>query len=529
MHFTDRMGIAHLWVDSLCIVQDDEISKRAQISNMGNVFSGALFTIVAAYGNNCHAGLPGSRSRSRQIWDGRVTLRGSTMACELPGYTRAVEGSTWNSRAWTYQEAELSRRHVIFTEHQVFYRCARCICHEQTGSIIQKSSGRYIYNIKLAYQPNVLSYSDAVRNYTKRSLGRPDDILNGFQGLLDLLLPLFKGNFVYGLPETELDFALLWQPYSKTFRRRLHPRTGRPMFPSWSWAGWEGGCNYLHWTNHMLDDLSRVQWQDAVTGSPFSSDEIRAPKNGPSFRSNDHGDRKDGWKPRRTSQRFGYDILAWIEDKAPALWCLHPIAEPSERAPRTLVLSGFREIRFRALTAYFTLVEGVARGKPGPITPLLIHDKDGFSAGVIHIHQGLLGDLPGFRSVPESRPSDSTTVDVDSARTKPKTPHRQKTHELVCLSRRRGSDWSSYKSQVYENTIYKSPQPSDDFASCPAQHTLYPGQSTDMDNDDYIDAWRYNVHMQFPLYNIMLIKRLGGEDGVAERIAIGTIHVTAFL
>lgn len=102
--------------------------------------------------------------------------------------------------------------------------------------------------------------------------------------------------------------------------------------------------------------------------------------------------------------------------------------------------------------------------------------------------------------------------------------------ELICLSRRRASEWDSTCNNVYETDPYYSPQPSDDFKNIPDQPTLYPDQKTPEEADDGFDHRRYNVHMPFPLYNVMLIARKGGKpDGIAERVAIGTIHVTAFL
>lgn len=56
---------AYLWVDALCIVQDDENIKRHLISHMDTVYSHAFFTIVAANGEDPNAGLPGVRPRTR--------------------------------------------------------------------------------------------------------------------------------------------------------------------------------------------------------------------------------------------------------------------------------------------------------------------------------------------------------------------------------------------------------------------------------------------------------------------------------
>jgi hypothetical protein len=53
------IGIRYLWVDALCIVQDDP-DKLLQIKNLHYVYLNAFLTIVAGFGDNADAGLPGS-------------------------------------------------------------------------------------------------------------------------------------------------------------------------------------------------------------------------------------------------------------------------------------------------------------------------------------------------------------------------------------------------------------------------------------------------------------------------------------
>jgi hypothetical protein len=48
IHATRKLGIRYLWVDALCIVQDDEASKVKEIDQMGKIYSNAALTISAA-------------------------------------------------------------------------------------------------------------------------------------------------------------------------------------------------------------------------------------------------------------------------------------------------------------------------------------------------------------------------------------------------------------------------------------------------------------------------------------------------
>ena len=104
----------YLWVDALCIVQDDPILSHDQISQMGSIYLKAIFTIVAAAGKDADAGLPGVRPWSRTVDQQSVDIL--LTAIDGPHYDGEVRNSTWSTRGWTLQEEALSARRLIFTE-----------------------------------------------------------------------------------------------------------------------------------------------------------------------------------------------------------------------------------------------------------------------------------------------------------------------------------------------------------------------------------------------------------------------------
>jgi Heterokaryon incompatibility protein (HET) len=54
------IGIRYLWVDALCITQDDnDPEKMRQIKNLHHIYMNASVTIVATFGDSANAGLPG--------------------------------------------------------------------------------------------------------------------------------------------------------------------------------------------------------------------------------------------------------------------------------------------------------------------------------------------------------------------------------------------------------------------------------------------------------------------------------------
>jgi hypothetical protein len=129
---TKDLGFRYLWIDKFCIDQDDPGTKHDQIKQMGLVYENAELTIIAAAGLDENYGLPG-------VGD---TLRKAQLSVEIGKFRilssmqhphRAIHSSTWSTRGWTFQEAMLSRRRLVFTEEQVYFECNAMNCYESVS------------------------------------------------------------------------------------------------------------------------------------------------------------------------------------------------------------------------------------------------------------------------------------------------------------------------------------------------------------------------------------------------------------
>lgn len=125
------IGQRYLWIDSLCIIQDDLDEKSRLINSMDCIYEGAILTVVALSGSDADAGLAGLRPRSCIADnDGRQYIFHEVDGTQSIGIGRIsldeqIRSSEWNTRGWTYQERLLSPRKLYFTPHEVFYEC-RC-------------------------------------------------------------------------------------------------------------------------------------------------------------------------------------------------------------------------------------------------------------------------------------------------------------------------------------------------------------------------------------------------------------------
>jgi hypothetical protein len=254
IQLTREIGERFLWVDSLCIEQDNETQKDAQIQQMDVVYSHSILTIVALSSPNANMGLPGVREGTlldgyypitfdNQYWIAEIEQRWDRVDQFSPDLKYAYQ-----TRAWTFQEHLLSRRCVFFTEMYPVYTChGRSIPYKDQTETTHPGieTPPYMANLSLRLKvPNAhapfrrwMIYGDLVREYSKRKLSFSQDALLAFSGMLQFLEPTFKSPFLYGLPENELDRALLFHVHNQS-RRRLG-------FPTWSWAAWDSTISYF--------------------------------------------------------------------------------------------------------------------------------------------------------------------------------------------------------------------------------------------------------------------------------------------
>jgi Heterokaryon incompatibility protein (HET) len=254
------LGEEYLWVDSLCIVQDDPASLNQQINFMGAIYGNAYITIVAAQGENANSGLHGicGVSRSRRFEQQKYRIADGYELAELR--TGINLKSLWRMRAWTYQEQLFSPRKIIFESDMVRWECARTWFEDRdspvdwTGSLRSLENQRAEpYHSHLPW-PNVFRYLFLVQQYNIRTLTYPEDNLRAFAGITTALNQSFVGGFICGLMELFFDVALLWR-CGDTIERRNPSGTSdensNPL-PSWSWAGWKGRIDIGSWpTDHV--------------------------------------------------------------------------------------------------------------------------------------------------------------------------------------------------------------------------------------------------------------------------------------
>ena len=268
---TRALGERYLWVDALCIIQDDFQNKLHHIRQMDRIYASAVLTIVANCGTDAASGLTGVRPGSRKPHQEVLIFPEGAMISGAVNLNSTLEYSPWNSRGWTLQEKLLSRRCLIFGIDEVSWECTCDSWREETvlevadpgdsrplRGLFADSTRQYQSGHPLISNDHFSSFTEIVQDYTYRNLGFASDILNAFIGILSALTLSRGTRFLFGLPEQNFDTALLWTSTSGLLVFEDHT-----SFPSWSWLCSKGPIlwypNLLRKPTRQLA-VSQLKW-----------------------------------------------------------------------------------------------------------------------------------------------------------------------------------------------------------------------------------------------------------------------------
>lgn len=280
-------GFRYLWIDSLCIIQDDvdgqgnNPDKAMEITRMASYYGRATITLSAASSEKAVDGFLGVRKdASLALGPIQIQLRSKNTG-EPIGRVYLVEGYDLSStepittRAWTLQESMLSRRILIFGSHQVYWSCLNSFggCGGNISTLVNRTIPGVESLVKGIYpagslldQPTWGQWGDIVKDYTKRQLGREGDKLWAVAALAQHLVSMSKARgedpaYAAGLLVNQAIAGtwlpqLLWHPVTPNARR---PTTERA--PSWSWASVDGPVVVPSWENRLTEYGAVKDWE----------------------------------------------------------------------------------------------------------------------------------------------------------------------------------------------------------------------------------------------------------------------------
>jgi hypothetical protein len=285
---TQQLQVSYIWVDSLCILQDNQQDWQRESVKMRDIYKHALLVLSTDRAANTDTGflacrrqsghvirIPSSHPEAGRIAEILLVPDGDgEKDCADPydgahrwflssgeGFgtgDRFVSQNPVFERAWCLQEQILAARTIHFTDSEMIWECfedSHCECegideYNRCGYLRNELPGmvpepkpelwkRTWFNLRNLREPAALlrEWWGCVEQYSSRKLTVESDILPAISGLAKDFPEDLLGRYHAGQWSQDFPFGLLWHA-----DERVHQHRRAELFtaPSWSWASLVG-------------------------------------------------------------------------------------------------------------------------------------------------------------------------------------------------------------------------------------------------------------------------------------------------
>ncbi|KAF1973295.1 HET-domain-containing protein [Bimuria novae-zelandiae CBS 107.79] len=273
---TYKLGLKYLWIDSLCIVQDDPGDWSHEAATMDSVYKHAYVTLAATASSDGTQGLFHTRHETVGL-SISLNYEQASNCSIVPPYelliktsrasTEALSQAPLSQRGWTLQEILLSRRVVHFTSSQLIWQCRTSVQYEDNITTEQRN------DVPTPEAPLYTIYHcwwKWVEDYAQRKLTKKSDKMAALAGLTKYMQERTNDEPILGLWKNNLSSDLLWQ---RNTAKPIAP-TRDHAFPTWTWMSLDApprnvfslSSNYVYTSSFELLHAS-VSWD----GEPLTS------------------------------------------------------------------------------------------------------------------------------------------------------------------------------------------------------------------------------------------------------------------
>lgn len=301
------LDIPYLWVDSLCILQDDPDDWRSEASEMASIYGRSALTITTPHNSHCDQilsdpdmkqrenphwpKLPWEHRRGGKIVTGSVTVRPRLLSSSGDPFPLSNGNSNppWMTRGWTLQEWLLSPRVLhcgrerVWDCYETWHTESRRTWSSTFASALNDTENAsdglasHIFARLARLDPNIRGggldthWARLVEEFTSRTLSREMDKLPAMSGLAAKFMEHSHAKapgarYLAGLwnykginpfegrtyPTSQIPLGLLWR------RSGAEPMRSPADYraPSWTWAALDGPVRsfHLHWPLNYASD-----------------------------------------------------------------------------------------------------------------------------------------------------------------------------------------------------------------------------------------------------------------------------------
>ena len=310
-----RLGEMYLWIDSLCIIQDDDEDKAREIPRMHEIYGGAVLTISAMSAHDGRGGcwIPRKRVFDLPLENGRSTRLAFHRSLEPDFQHTSFVGSQFDTeydseldtqyplatRKWALQERVLSRRILHFTAQCLLWECqhddngARCACgtldilypDNTKRNVFKALTGEDADDFYVTFDQArglrcefyvVFHWMALVIAFSHAHLSNETDVLPALAGLASAFSKKDLGIYCAGLWEASLPVALCWCTSQADSREATYFRPTKFVAPTWSWASVRGAIRFdaLDCVDSDLDNFKPVAFVRSITCEATNQDEF---------------------------------------------------------------------------------------------------------------------------------------------------------------------------------------------------------------------------------------------------------------
>ena len=267
--FVRRLGKKYLWVDSLCILQDDHSDWELHARQMADIYRQSYLTLAGTAAKDSTCGLyqknPSYMSRlvpsnGSGHQPSRIYTRQSIAHWyeSIPdplfvwywSFTPTKSHFPLLDRAWVFQERLLSPRTLHFGPAELIWECCETFtCECLTGiTAYSEQYPKIQHHRELnegTYGNRRLLWQKIVREFARLSITYPSDRFPALLGIGSQLLEGSQYKIISGLWSANMLQELLW------FAGECHESFPRGTGPTWSWT-YIGQRGWPSWPINVL-------------------------------------------------------------------------------------------------------------------------------------------------------------------------------------------------------------------------------------------------------------------------------------
>jgi hypothetical protein len=277
-----KLGMYYIWIDALCIIQDDEEDWSREAVRTTGVYLNSYLNISADASCDGAGGL--FRWRNPIACQSFIVphWKGDSQRCASIFYTdrwfRDIQSSPLSKRAWTVQEMFLAPRVLHFAAEVVHWECMELCTTEslptlfniipESDSIILKSSlrhdlpeqdkARVLYD---AWYQLVIAYSSGTLTFTSDRI----IAIAGLAGIFCRLLGLSEGDYLCGIWRPQLEHDLMWKRSGPCWASHHTRLSDLPSWSRLSMCAETWICSGWIWGQREDDDLTTAEVVHAST------------------------------------------------------------------------------------------------------------------------------------------------------------------------------------------------------------------------------------------------------------------------